>query len=148
MEEEINKKKLINSQLENLISMLNEADKKEDNIESFKWFISIVSEDYKEQKGLYKKCISELLNIQDLNNIDYLESAKDICNYFYNCSNGKIYDETTYVNKYRKEHYKQLNVDIPISLMEDLEHCLKYTGQTKKQFIIKAINEFLNNCKK
>ena len=145
---EKNEKSLANFQLENLLEMLNDANNDKNKIKSFKWFIETLYSDYKEQKGFYKKCINELLNIKDLNDVDYLESAKDICSYFYDCSNGKIYNETFYTNQYRKKHYKQLNVDIPISLMEDFEHCLKYTGQSKKQFVIKAINEFLNNCKK
>ena len=146
--DEKSEKTLINFQLENLIEMLTKADEDEKNIESFKWFVEMVYNDYKMQKGLYRKCINELLNIRNLNSTAYLESAKDICSYFYDCSCGKIYDETIYTNEYRKKHYKQLNVDIPISLMEDFEHCLKCADITKKQFIIQSINNFINDCNK
>ena len=146
--DEISEKKLINFQLENLLQMLEESNENNKTIEKFKWFVETVYNEYQTQKGLYKKCINELFNIKDLNNVAYLESAKDICSYFYDCSCGKIYNETIYTNEYRKKHYKQLNVDIPISLMEDFEHCLKHADITKKQFVIQSINEFINKIHK
>lgn len=146
--EEAKEKSLAKFQLEGLIDMLNNAKKDIENIKSFRWFVETVYEDYKEQKGLYKKCLNELLNIKNLNDEDYIRAALDICNYYYDCSIGKIYNSTVYNNDYRKKHYKQLNVDIPISLMEDFENCLKMTKQTKKEFIMKSINDFINNLKK
>lgn len=55
---------------------------------------------------------------------------------------------TQYKNEYRKERFKQLNVDIPFKMMEDLEKALKENNLNKRQFVYKCITDFLAENKK
>ena len=145
MEEKV-EKKLIEYQLETLLDLLKESIENK-NIFQFKWFIETVSSDYKNEKGLYKKCIEDLTSIKYYSDEDYIKEASLICEYYLNRANGTIYDQTFYIKKYRKEHYKQLNVDVPKILMKQFEECLKYCNLTKKEFIINSINDFVNDIK-
>ncbi len=145
--EETEKKRLIEFQLENLLDTL-ESESKKNNIQQFKWFIDTISLDYQKEPGLYRKCIEDLLSINYLKDDKYKEEARQICEYYYNRARGIIYDETSYINDYRKKHYKQLNVDIPKELMKEFELALKFTNQTKKKFIINCINDFLDKLEK
>lgn len=54
----------------------------------------------------------------------------------------KEFNQTNYINQYRKEHYKQLNVDVPIDMMEEFEQNLKKNKTSKKSFIISTIIEY------
>ena len=51
---------------------------------------------------------------------------------------------TKYLNQYRKDRFKQLNVDIPLQMMEDFETILKAKKTNKRQFIQKSIIDYIN----
>lgn len=52
------------------------------------------------------------------------------------------FNQVNYINQYRKEHYKQLNVDVPKHIMKEFEENLKKNGLNKKNFIINTIIEY------
>lgn len=54
-----------------------------------------------------------------------------------------VFNATKYKNEFKKQYYKQLNVAIPIPLMEEFEEKLKKEKKRKAEFIIGKINEYL-----
>ncbi len=100
-----------------------------------------------EKNALYVKCVEELKKIEYLQGLEYRKTAMDICNYYLELSNGKRFNQVTYNNEYRKKHYKQLNIDIPIEKMEEFEKKLSQNHQTKKEIVLEWIDEYINNEK-
>ena len=57
----------------------------------------------------------------------------------------KEFNQKEYIKEYKKTHYKQFKCDLPINLNAELEKKLKTEGKTKKQFLLDAINNYLNS---
>ncbi len=55
--------------------------------------------------------------------------------------NEKKFNKKEYDMKFRKEKKKQFNVDLDISVYEELEELLKRKNITKAQFLRNAIEE-------
>ena len=98
------------------------------------------------QMGTYTRCINDLklLSQTDIRGEKYINQAKEICKYYLEYATGKKYSATKVANDYRKQHYKQLNVDIPKEIMEDFELCLKERGEIKKQVILQFIKDYIS----
>lgn len=53
------------------------------------------------------------------------------------------FNATKYKNEFKKQNYKQLNVAIPILLMEEFEKKLKKDHIRKAEFVYNKITEYL-----
>ncbi len=101
-----------------------------------------------EANSLYVKCIYELKNIDNLEGIEYKKAAKDICKHYLLYAKGDMFYNTKYHTDFRKEKYKQLNLDIPKDIMEKFDYYLKKNKDTKKSVILKAINKYIEDNEK
>ena len=54
------------------------------------------------------------------------------------------FNQKEYINKYKKEHYSKLSVDLLKEDKEKLVQICNEHGITIKQFILNAIQSFLN----
>lgn len=52
------------------------------------------------------------------------------------------FNQKEYINKYKKEHYSKLSVDLSKEDKEKLINICKEKGITIKQFILNAINRY------
>jgi hypothetical protein len=57
----------------------------------------------------------------------------------------EIFNQTKYIDTYRKKHKAQFNVDLNIEEKEELDNLLKLNGLTKTQFLRNAIDMLKNN---
>ncbi|MDD6223638.1 MAG: hypothetical protein PUB18_01390 [bacterium] len=94
-----------------------------------------------EQNSLYVKCIFALKQISHLTGEKYKEKAQRICQDYLSY---EIDNPIKYQSNFRKEKYKQLNLDIPKDVMERFDQCLERTGHTKKSVILKAIEDYIH----
>lgn len=101
-----------------------------------------------EKNSLYGKCVNELKKIEKNSIKEYCEAAESICNYYLELSIGKRYYKNKYDNEFRKEKYKQLNMDIPKEIMEEFEYYIEKNKDTKKAIIVEAINNYIDKNKK
>ena len=127
-----------------IISMLKEWIE-EGKITNVRNYIAHMSFSESEKNALYAKCIMELSNIKD--STKYIEIARNICVHYLDLASGKKFYQTNYNNAYRKEHYKQLNVDIPKEIMEEFEKNLANNRKNKKEFILESILKYNKKCK-
>lgn len=70
-----------------------------------------------------------------------LNSAKEICEYYMEPFRLSKYNPSKYTTQYRKEHYKQLNVDLFPEDKDAFVEAVKYNNQTIKN----VLREFILN---
>lgn len=129
--------------LKTLHELIEQVRKEEKTEEYLKEYIYIEEKKYKLSKSLYALCIKEIYKYKDSKNINFLQSCMFNCNEFLSYATGVKYNSTVYNNDYRKKHYKQLNVDIPKDKMEKFEKKIKENNTTKKDLVIKWIDEYI-----
>lgn len=136
--EEINRNKHI---IKNIISVI---EKMEDE-QKIRDFINQMESSTYSKMGIYKECIDNLkaLSLSSLKGQKYVCEIKKICQYYLEYAVGKRFNKTKYDNDYRKEHYKQLNVDVPKDKMETFENILKENKTTKKKVILDFIDDYI-----
>lgn len=92
--------------------------------------------------------INKILN----NNENFLIKAKDICNHYIEPLKEIKYNPNKYTTQYRKDHYKQLNIDLFPEDKEAFVEAVKYNHDTIKNvlraFILKYIEDTEKNKKK
>lgn len=118
-----------------------------ENEEKIRNYIKNIEPSTYSQMGIYTRCINDLklISDSDLKGDKYLCRIKQTCQNYLEYAIGIKYNATQYSNSYRKEHYKQLNVDIPKDIMDQFEKCLKENQQIKKNVILDFITEYIDN---
>lgn len=58
------------------------------------------------------------------------------------------FNQSKYIQEYKKEHYKQFKVDLKADEMKQLEEYLKKIGLTKSQFLRYCIIKFTSEYDK
>lgn len=117
------------------------------NIDEIKEYLATASFNDVEKKALYVKFIEELKKIIEKENEDNFNLiALKLCDRYLNIATGKTFNQTKYTNDYRKERYKQLNVDVPIDVMKEFEDNLKEHNINKKTYILNCIINYNNYC--
>ncbi len=134
--------------IKNLVFNLNQIKHSDDSLSDFKTFIIDITFSENEKYSLYAKCVEELKKINDLENIMYIKKAKEICTYFLEIATGIRNNPIKNHTENRKKKYKQLNLDMPIDLMERFEKCLDKNNHQKKPIIKRAIEEYLKENEK
>ena len=118
---------------------------KEIDIDFVKGHINELCSVQANDKGIYSRCIYDMNCHSYLDGNKYLNLLIRIYKYYYPYITGEKYDAIRYNNEFRKKHYKQLNVDVPIELMNEFQETLKKKNISKKQFIYKVINDFVES---
>lgn len=114
-------------------------------IDSLKEYVEIEEKKYKFSKSLYARCIKEIYKFLHLENDQFIRSCMYCVNEYLSYATGKVYNSTVYNNDYRKKHYKQLNIDIPIEIMEEFEEKLKKEKKSKKEVILNLIENYIHD---
>lgn len=121
--------------------------KKTKTIGSLKEYIYIEEKKYNQSKSLYAQCVKEIYKDYLSDDSRFLQSCMLNLNRYLSYATGEIYNSTIYNNDYRKKHYKQLNVDIPIDKMEKFEKKLTENNKTKKEVILEWIDKYIEKEK-
>lgn len=108
-------------------------------------FINQIEPSTYSQTGMYKRCIEDLkrISVSGLKGQRYVYEIKQTCQLYLDYATGELYNKTKYDNDYRKRHYKQLNVDVPIETMKEFEKKLKEEKKIKKEIILKWIEDYI-----
>lgn len=144
MTEEVNKNVHLLKSLRNAIIHMEDDDK-------IKQYINEMNLEEYPKEGAYAQCIDYLKrNINDFNHQDKtnLVIAIEICDYYLKFAKGEIYNPIKYKTDFRKEKYKQLNLDMPKEIMEKFDYYLKQNNHTKKSVIQKAIQDYITENEK
>lgn len=116
--------------------------------DAMRTFIKEFSYKEAEKNALYVKCVLELQKIENLKGLEYRKSAMDICDFYLDLATGKRFNQVKYQTDFRKEKYKQLNLDIEKEKMEKFDYYLRKNKQTKKSVIEKAIDTYIEENEK
>jgi hypothetical protein len=138
-------------QLELVYNKVCNANKSISSIEELNKAIEILSRNAPWNMKSYGKCLSELESLlfklndkrRVLREIDaileenhsFLEEAKEICKKYMDPLKEQRYSPSKYTTQYRKEHYKQLNVDLFPEDKEAFVKAVEYNGDKIKNVL-------------
>ncbi len=145
---EENYKDGIKVKMDNLKLIIDRCRNNEISVDFLKQHIKELSNNQPNDRGIYSRCIHEMDHCSYLEGKKYLNLLIRIYKDFYLYITGEKYDAIRYNNEFRKKHYRQLNIDLPIELMNDFELILKEKNISKKQFIYKVVDNFVKENKK
>lgn len=101
--------------------------------------LEVLKEEQKKTKNM-----DEILE----NNQKCLDSAKEICEHYMEPFGQFRYNPNKYTVQYRKEHYKQLNVDLFPEDKEAFVEAVKYNKQTIKNVLRNFILNYISETEK
>ncbi len=146
-------------QLELVYNKVCNANKSISSIEELNKTIEILSRNAPWNMKSYGECLSELgsllfqlreerrmlRNIDDIleENQSFLEEAKEICKKYMEPFKTQRYNPSKYTTQYRKEHYKQLNVDLFPEDKEAFVKAVEYNGDKIKNVLRRFILNYI-----
>ena len=151
-------------QLELVYNKVCSANKSISSIEELNKAIAILYRNVPWNMRSYGECLRELENLlfklndkrrllRDIpiileENQSFLEEAKEICKKYMNPLRVQGYNASKYTTQYRKEHYKQLNVDLFPEDKEAFVKAVEYNGDKIKNVLRKFILNYISETDK
>lgn len=89
----------------------------------------------------------DMESILELNQ-NFLNQAKHICQQYIEPLKIQRYNSTKYTTQYRKEHYKQLNVDLLPEDKDAFVEAVEYNGKKIKQVLREFILNYISETNK